>query len=129
MSEFKALGVPKRVALLLFIGASAAAAPPASSPIDVAQAKAAFAEAEAVSNREGGRLWGKKLYGALFFVDPETRAVVANEGDPDGVLHAADGVYVGTLPKVVIVANAPVEWEGKRWTMLMWPTLPGRFDR
>lgn len=124
MPEFKALEVPKRVALLLFIGASAAAAPPASSPIDVAQAKAAFAEAEAVSNKEGGRLWGKKLYGALFFVDPETRAAVANEGDPDGVLHAADGVYVGTLPKDVIVANAPVEWEGKRWTMLMWPTLP-----
>jgi hypothetical protein len=31
---------------------------------------------------------------------------------------------VGTLPKEVIIANAPVEWEGKRWTMLMWPYLP-----
>ena len=124
MSDIKALGVPTRFALLMFICAIARAAPAASSPIDVAQAKAAFAEAESVSNKEGGRLWGKKLYGALFFVDPETRAVVADEGDPDGVLHAADGVYVGTLPKEVIVSNAPVEWEGKRWTMLMWPTIP-----
>ncbi len=88
------------------------------------QAKAAFAEAEAVSNQEGGRLWGKKLYGALFFVDPETRYVVANEPDSEGVLHATDGLYVGTLPKEILVANAPVEWQGKRWTMLMWPTLP-----
>jgi hypothetical protein len=124
MAEFKELVVPTRFALLIFICASASAAPPAPSPIDIAQAKAAFAEAEAVSNKEGGRLWGKKLYGGLFFVDPETRAVVANEPDPDGVLHAMDGVYVGSLPKEIIVSNAPVEWEGKRWTMLMWPTIP-----
>jgi hypothetical protein len=113
-----------RFALLMSICASASAAPPASPPIDMGQAKAAFAEAEAVSNQEGGRLWGKKLYGALFFVDPATRAVVANEPDPDGVLHAADGFYVGTLPPKILVSNAPTEWQGKRWTMLMWPTLP-----
>jgi hypothetical protein len=118
--------VPARLAslVLVLICTIASAASPSPSPIDIAQAKAAFAEAEAVSNKEGGRLWGKKLYGRLFFVDPETRAVVANEPDSDGVLHAKDGVYVGTLPKEIIVSNAPVEWEGKRWTMLMWPTIP-----
>lgn len=124
MSDFEALVVPTRFSLLLFICAIASAAPPAPSPIDMAQAKAAFAEAEAVSNKEGGRLWGKKLYGSLFFVDPETRAVVANEPDSAGVLHATDGVYVGTLPQEIIVSNAPIEWQGKRWTMLMWPTIP-----
>ncbi len=60
----------------------------------------------------------------MFFVDPETRAVVANEPDPDHILHAQDGVYVGTLPQSVIVANAPAEWEGKRWTMLIWDLVP-----
>jgi hypothetical protein len=119
MSDF----VPTRFALLMFICAIASAAPPAA-PIDIVQAKAAFAEAEAVSDKEGGRLWDKKLYGRLFFVDPETRAVVANEPDSEGVLHAANGVYVGTLPKEIIVSNAPIEWQGKRWTMLMWPTIP-----
>ena len=113
-----------RFALLMFTWAVASAAPSGPSPIDVAQAKAAFAEAEAVSDKEGGRLWGKKLYGGLFFVDPETRAVVANEPDSEGVLHAANGVYVGTLPQEIIVSNAPIEWQGKRWTMLMWPTVP-----
>jgi len=116
--------MPTRFALLMFICAIASAAPPASPPIDMVQAKAAFAEAEAVSDKEGGRLWGKKLYGGLFFVDPETRAVVANEPDSGGVLHATNGVYVGTLPQEIIVSNAPIEWQGKRWTMLMWPTLP-----
>jgi hypothetical protein len=120
----KKLAMPMRLALLIFTCGVASAAPPAPSPIDVAQAKAAFEEAQAVSNKEGGRLWGKKLYGALFFVDPETRAVVANEPDSEGVLNAANGVYVGTLPKELIVSNAPIEWQGKRWTMLMWPTIP-----
>jgi hypothetical protein len=87
----------------MFICAIASAAPPAPSPIDITQAKAAFAEAEAVSNKEGGRLWGKKLYGGMFFVDPETRAVVANEPDLEGVQHATNGVYVGTLPQEIIV--------------------------
>jgi hypothetical protein len=116
--------MPTRCALLMFICATALAAPPVSPPIDLVQAKAAFAEAEAVSNQEGGRLWGRKLYGALFFVDPDTRYVIANEPDTDGILHAANDVYVGTLPQEIIVSNAPVEWHGKRWTMLMWPTLP-----
>jgi hypothetical protein len=124
MFGFKKLVAPMLFAWLMFICAIASAAPPVASPIDITQAKAAFAEAEAVSNREGGRLWGKKLYGGLFFVDPETRAVVANEADPDGVLHAANGVFVGTLPQEIIVSNAPIEWQGKRWTMLMWPTIP-----
>ena len=124
MSFLETPVVTLRFALLTSICAIASAAPPASSPIDMVQAKAAFAEAEAVSDGEGGRLWGKKLYGSLFFIDPETRAVIANEPDPDGVLHAANGLYVGTLPKEIIVANAPVEWQGKRWTMLIWPTIP-----
>ncbi|HEY1772528.1 MAG TPA: hypothetical protein VGH91_04980 [Gammaproteobacteria bacterium] len=121
MRSLKTLTWPLSFASLLLVSTAAFADGPA---IDLTQAKAVFATAQAVSNQEGGKLWGKTLYGALFFVDPDTRYVVSNEVDPDGVLHAQDGLYVGTLPKSVIIANAPVEWEGKRWTMLMWPYLP-----
>jgi hypothetical protein len=106
---------------LLLLPLVVAAAP---SAIDITQAKAAFAEAKALSDRDGGHLWNKTLYGAMFFVDPDTRAVVANQPDPAGVLHEQEGVYVGTLPKDVIVSNAPTDWENRRWTMLMWPTIP-----
>jgi hypothetical protein len=102
----------------MLASAAAAQTPP---PVDTAQAKAVFAETKAISDKEGGKLWGMKLYGAMFFVDPDSRYVVANEPDPQAVLHAQDGVYVGTLPKDVPISNAPVEWEGKRWTELMWP--------
>jgi hypothetical protein len=112
---------PLSFASLLLISTAAFAGAPA---IDLTQAKAVFATAQAVSDKEGGQLWGKKLYGALFFVDPDTRFTVSNEADPQGMLHEQDGLYVGTLPQSVIISNAPVEWEGKRWTMLMWPYLP-----
>ena len=106
------------ITAVMLASAAHAQTPP---PIDITQAKSVFAEAKAISDKEGGHLWGMKLYGAMVFVDPETRYIVANEPDPQGTLHAQDGVYVGTLPKDVPISNAPVEWEGKRWTELMWP--------
>jgi hypothetical protein len=111
-----------QIACVLLVSLAASAQTP--PPIDLAKAKDYFAEAKAYSDRDGGRLWGMKLYGAVFFVDPDTRFVVANEPDPEGVLHADGDLYVGKLPQSVIVSNAPTEWEGKRWTMLIWPTIP-----
>jgi hypothetical protein len=108
----------------LFMLAATTAHAQTPPPIDLAQARAYFAEDKAVSDRDAGRLWGIRPYGATFFVDPETRFTVANEPDRDGVLHADGDLFVGTLPQSVIVSNAPVAWEGKRWTMLMWPYIP-----
>jgi hypothetical protein len=111
---------------VLIAGASAAQTPPAA----VAQAKAVFAEARAVSDKDGGGLWGRRLYGKLLLIDADTGLAVSNEPDAQGLLHPSDGVYVGRLPKDVIIANAPVEWEGARWTMLILQTLPtNRIDR
>ncbi|MGD0192004.1 MAG: hypothetical protein ABSD74_14785 [Rhizomicrobium sp.] len=107
--------------LALLISAPFSAHAQSASPIDLTKAQAAFAEARDISDKEAGRLWGRPLYGAMLLVDPATRAVVANEPDPDGVLHQDGNVYVGTLPASVIVSNAPTVWEAKRWTMLMWP--------
>ena len=40
------------------------------------------------------------------------------------VLEVRDGVWVGTLPETMIAANTAVEWAGRRWTMVLWPTPP-----
>ena len=105
--------------VLFWVSALLRAQGPAS--IDPAKAGAAFAEAQQMSAKDSGRLWGKPLYGPMLFVQPATRAAVANEADAGGVLHQEGNVYVGTLPKDVVVANTAVEWGGKRWTMVMWP--------
>jgi hypothetical protein len=51
---FRRLAQPARFALLLLASVAAAAQTP--SPIDLSQAKTAFAEAEGVSNKDDGRL-------------------------------------------------------------------------
>jgi len=44
-------------------------------PNSIAQAKKVFADARAVSAKEGGRLWDRKLYGRLLLVDPNLSPV------------------------------------------------------
>lgn len=62
---------------------------------------------------DAGALWGVRLCGPTLFVERNTRAVVANEPVPASV-----------LPKEIGIANTAVDWNGKHWTMVVWP-LPG----
>lgn len=94
------------------------------TPAEIAKAKAVFADAQNVSAREGGNLWGIPLYGRMLLVIPATRAVIANKPDPQHLLKSGDGVYVGTLPDDVILSDAPTEWEGVCWTQLRLPAIP-----
>lgn len=110
--------------LLFCLVAPALALAASPTPTEIAKAKAVFADAQNVSARDGGRLWGIPLYGRMLLVIPATRAVIANQPDPQHLLRPQDGVYVGTLPGDVVLSDAPTEWEGVRWTQLRLPTLP-----
>src|ERR1700722_20759723 len=112
------------VIALVYLFASRGAA--GAQTIDAGQAKAAFAEAKQLSDKDGGHLWGRPLYGPLLFVPPDSRAAVANEADAQGTLHEQDGVWVGKLPPEFLPANTAFYWAGKHWTMMMWP-LPGHW--
>jgi hypothetical protein len=92
-------------------------------PIDPTLAARYFQEAKWISDDDGGRLWGKQLYGPIIFVDPGTRTVVANQGDRDGKLTQVEnsGVWTGTLPKEIGIANTALQWSGVHWSMIMWP--------
>jgi hypothetical protein len=70
------------------------------------------------------KLWNKDLYGALLLVDPQTRKIFANEADTAGILKPDGNLYSGILPDNVNIANTSVEWNGKKWAMVMLP-LPG----
>jgi hypothetical protein len=109
----------KSVVLSLVVCLSVRAQSPAS--IDPAKAAAAFAEAEKVSAKDDGKLWGKALYGPMLFAQSDSRSVVANEDPGGGLLQKQGNVFAGTLPKDVVIANTAVDWAGKRWTMVMWP--------
>ncbi len=98
-----------------------AAAPAEKTGIDPAQAAEYFQEAKAISDKDGGHMWGVPLYGAMMFVDPSTRQVVANRPDYRNTLKQDGAVYEGTLPDDVNIANTSVRWGGVDWTMVKWP--------
>lgn len=111
-------------ALVFFLFAPTLALAASPTPAEIAQAKSIFADAQNLSGRDAGSLWGLPLYGRMLLVIPATRAVIANQPDPRHLLRSVDGIYVGTLPEDVVLSDAPTEWEGVRWTQLRLPALP-----
>lgn len=106
-----------------------AAPDPGAIPADLAARW--FAQARDLCRADGGRLWGRDLYGPILLVNPGTRAAAANRPDADGVLRPAgpDSVWTGTLPEGVACANTATDWGGRTWTMLLWPLPEDRYDR
>ena len=80
----------------------------ASEPevIDRALAGQYFEEAVTLSAGDGGRLWGVSLTGPLLFVDPQTRAVAANQADRGSHLRREGPIDVGALPDGETIANS-----------------------
>ncbi|HEX8764209.1 MAG TPA: hypothetical protein VF740_03570, partial [Candidatus Acidoferrum sp.] len=95
--------------------------PEQAPPIDAAKARQYFAEAKTLSDRDNGALWRVPLGGPLLFADNGTRYAVANQADAEGRLKPLDGVFVGTAPEELGVANTATKWAGVEWTMVMWP--------
>jgi hypothetical protein len=89
--------------------------------IDAAKARQYFAEAKVLSDRDNGALWKVPLCGPLLFVDPDTRYAVANQADAEGMLKPLDGLFAGTVPPGLGVANTAIKWAGVEWTMVIWP--------
>ena len=92
-----------------------------TTAIDTNKARQYFAEAKALSEKDNGALWKLPLCGPLLFVDYGTHYAVANQADAEGKLKPLDGVFVGTAPPDLGVANTATKWARVEWTMVMWP--------
>ena len=95
--------------------ACAAAAVPllAQAQIDQDRARAYFAEAQALCEREGGRLWGVSLCGPMVFADAATQSIATSEPAP-----------AANRPRMLGFVNAPLEWGGTRWAAYVWSLIP-----
>src|SRR3954449_13484078 len=76
-----------------------------------------FDELRAMCARDAGRMWGVSICGPTMIVDRQTRVVAANEAAP------------AILPKEIGIANTAVDWNGKRWTMIVGPLPEDAFAR
>jgi hypothetical protein len=82
---------------------------PAAAQVDHERAEAFFKDADAICQRDGGRLWGVSLCGPMVFADARTRTLVTNQPRPTEEQSRSLGF-----------ANSPMEWGGTRWTAFMW---------
>jgi hypothetical protein len=110
------------LALAASLALSLAAAKPAAVPghaIPTAAAAQAFGEAQSLCQRDAWSLWGRSLCVPLMFVDSATHQAVLN-GTATGAV--ADGsIYRVTLPADMQLANTSMSYDGKLWSMVMWP--------
>lgn len=79
-----------------------------------------FKEAKELSDKDGGKLWNKPLYGPMIFIKVPESILIANEADPEGYLKPQGKLYVGKFPKNIGVANTAQKWNGKTWTTVIW---------
>lgn len=86
-----------------------------------------FKQAELASKKQ--RLWKIDLYGPTLLVEPNSRTTYANEQDSAGILKPYGGVFVGTLPKGVMIANTSMQWQSKMWSVILWPLPTDRDER
>lgn len=91
------------------------------APIDTSLASQYFQEAQTLCSQDNGKLWGGSLCAPMLFVDRQTRTVVANQADREGILTKDGNVFIGKLPAKVNIANTAADWAGVKWTMIIFP--------
>jgi hypothetical protein len=92
-------------------------------------AKTAFSELGEALIKEDGKTWNYSLQGPLMLVNRETRAIIANEPDDAGKLTKREDLFTGKLPDNINIANTAIDWNGKRWTMVVLPLPAKKVDR
>ena len=102
---------------------------PPNQPIPHNLAAQFFEEINQIFDEDGGQLWGFYLHAPIIFVDPDTRAAVANQPDPEGILDKQGDVYVGLFPESLQVFDAVVTYDyfgGVLWVVVPWPSIQYR---
>jgi hypothetical protein len=74
-------------------------------------------------------LWEIDLYGPILFVDPTTREVYSNFADDNNILKPYGVIFKGKLPTEINIANTAMNWNGKRWAMVMLPLSENKHER
>jgi hypothetical protein len=86
---------------------------PAAAQVDQALAAQYFKEAQALCERDGGRLWGISLCGPMVIADAATGTIATNQPAP-----------AGARPRALGLVNAPLQWGGVTWSAYNWQMIP-----
>ena len=73
-------------------------APPAVAQVDQQRAQAFFKEAQALCERDGGRLWGVSICAPMVIGDARTQTFATSQPPPDA-----------PRPKLIGLVNGPIQ--------------------
>ncbi len=111
-----------RITILIFLFLAGCKTERATTFFTPEKAIGYFKAIREICDRDNGALWGANLYGPMMFVDRESRAIVANMPDREGLLKGRDGVFTGLYPKDLLVSNTPVLYGGTIYAMIPLPS-------
>jgi hypothetical protein len=92
--------------------------PPAVAQVDQQRAQEYFKEAQALCERDGGRLWGVSICGPMVIADRRTQTIATSQPAPEAA-----------RPPLLGLVNAPVRWGGATWSAYMWDDVVNRPPR
>ena len=107
---------PMRVMACLFL--LCGVVPAAEAQVDQQRAREFFSEAQALCERDGGRLWGVSLCAPMVIADRRTQTFATSQPAPEG-----------DRPRLLGLVNAPVQWGGTTWGAYMWDDVASRTPR
>jgi acetyl esterase/lipase len=86
--------------------------------VDQQRAQEFLKEAQALCERDGGRLWGVSICAPMVIADVRTQTFATSQPAPDGA-----------RPRVLGIVNAPIEWGGTKWAAYIWDDVAHRTPR
>lgn len=85
---------------------------PAVAQVDQQRAQEFFKEAQALCERDGGRLWGVPICAPMVVGDARTKTFATSEPPPDA-----------PRPPLVGLLNGPIQWGDIMWAAVTWETI------
>jgi hypothetical protein len=86
--------------------------PPAVAQVDQQRAQEYFKEAQALCERDGGRLWGVSICAPMVIGDARTQTFATSQPPPDA-----------PRPKLIGLVNGPIQWGDAKWAAVTWDTI------
>ncbi|SRR6266542_779309 len=90
----------------------------ANAQVDQQRAMEYFKEAQALCERDNGRLWGVSICGPMVIFDMQTKTIATSRTEPNE-----------TRPRLLGLVNAPVQWGGETWASYIWSDVATKSPR
>jgi hypothetical protein len=87
-------------------------ASPAAAQVDQQRAQEFFKEAQALCERDGGRLWGVPICAPMVIGDARTQTFATSQPPPEA-----------PRPKLIGILNGPIPWGDTMWAAMSWETM------